>query len=454
MGNRLKTGTYFVLVVFMAGVVFGADWPQLQNGPQRHGYSAENIDTPISKTWAHGFYKEHLHPQSQPVTANGLLFIGTEHGTFYAFNANNGDMEWDYKTAGPILHTAGVEGGRVFFGDKSGCVYALNASDGGLVWRLDTNSLGDHSGFSTAVLLVEGKVFIASRRGTYYAIEQADGTIAWQVDIGAPVLMSSAYDNGRIFFGAMDMRCRALDAANGDTLWTSGELTGTAFKDYWPVCYDGKVILRPMQISGADVPGITMDHWYPGPQPQQEINDQLARIATLESNPLLRNMFCLDQVTGAETVIMHWSICTMNGAPPPPCVDGDGLLINPCRVIDWRGGWCRVNLSQRVATELLCESHEWSGGNPPGTGNKDENLCASAAGRLVFVFHTQEANAQYTGVWHLDRRQWTQMSPYGTDGWWWSNTQGGGTCPVSISNGKIYHTTQNTLNCRTAAAGQ
>jgi hypothetical protein len=436
--------------VFLAGLARGADWPQLQNGPQRQGYSSESVSLPLSNTWAHGFREEHLFPQSQPIIAGGKVFIGTEHGTFYAYDSSNGDESWTYPAGGPILHTAGVEGTKVFFGCKDSCVYALNTSDGSLAWKFNAETDGtivDRSGFSTAVLLAESKVFIVSRRGIYYALNQSDGSLAWYKDIGEGVLKSSAYESGRIFFGAMDMRCYALDSADGDILWTSGQLAGAAFKDYWPVCAGGKVLLRPLQVYGNDLPGIGMaSYWVTGPLSGAAITVQQNQITYLEANPQRRNMFCLDQATGAETVVMHWTQCCMNGAVTSPCVDGDGKLIVPVSGKDnWRGCWGRLDLGLRYVTEFLCEDPL----SNDGTGNKDENLCVSAAGRLVFVFHTQESNAQFTGAWNLDSRQWQQINPYSAEGFWWCNTQGGGTCPAAISNGRLYHTTQNTLNCRT-----
>ncbi len=449
--DNLKITLTISTLLCTAAVSFATDWPQLQNGPQRQGYSAENLSLPLSNTWAHGFRKEHLHPQSQPIVAGGQVFIGTEHGSFYAFNAANGAINWTYPAGGPILHTAAVEGDKVFFAGKDSCVYALSTSDGALAWKFDSQVDGiviDRSGFSTAILLADSKVFIASRRGIYYALSQTDGSLVWYKELGAPILMSSAYNNGRIFFGAMDMRCYALDAADGDILWTSGQLAGAAFKDYWPVCVAGKLLLRPMQVYGEDLPGIAMvSYWEVGPLSGAAITVQQNQITYLQANPQRRNLFCLDQATGAETVIMHWTQCTMNGATTPPCLDGDGKLIVPVSGKDnWRGCWGRLDLSLGYVTEFCCEDPL----SNDGTGNKDENLCVSAAGRLVFVMHTQESNAQFTGSYNLDTHQWERINPYSAESFWFSNTQGGGTCPASFSNGKIYHTTQNTLNCRTA----
>ena len=138
MNNFCKTLTTIILFLCTAGVLRAADWPQLQNGPQRQGYSAENLSLPLSNTWAKGFREEHLFPQSQPIIAGGKVFIGSEHGTFYAFNAaSGGNPLWTYPAGGAILHTAGVEGTKVFFAAKDSCVYALDTSTGALAWKFD-----------------------------------------------------------------------------------------------------------------------------------------------------------------------------------------------------------------------------------------------------------------------------------------------------------------------------
>lgn len=423
-----------------------SDWPQLQNGPQRLGYSSEKIDVPLKKTWAHGLSPERLHPQAQPIVAGGRLFIGTEMGNFHAYEAKTGRKLWSFRAGGPILHTAGVEDGKVFFGCLDGRVYAVSAGDGRLAWRFES---GLRTGFSTAVLLAENKVFIANRGGVYYCLSQRDGSVVWERDIGVPVLMSSAYDKGKLFFGAMDMRVYALDSKTGKVAWRSDTLWGAAFKDFWPVVYKGYVIVRPMKVSGSHA-GVAIE-WLNGPLPESELNKQRGMIRSLERDPRARNLFVLDQNTGKEALVVPgWSHNTMNGATTPPCVDGDGLLIAPAKLHDWRGGWGRLDLDRRLVVEVLAEDKVNKRGYKNGTGNGDENMNLSAAGRLVFTIHTEEGNAHFTGVWHLDRREWTHIGWYHNDGYFVSNTQGGGGNPMSISNGMLFHTSWNTLNARTA----
>ena len=434
----------------LAGAAAGADWPQLQNGPARLGYSPEKLDLPLKNAWAVGLAPERLHPQAQPVVAGGKVFIGTAMGTFHAFDVKKGERLWKFAAGGPILHTAGVEGGKVFFGCMDGCVYALHAADGGLAWKFDS---GLRTGFSTAVLLAQGRVFMANRGGTCFALSQKDGAVAWKQTIGTPILMSSAADDARVYFAAMDMRVYALDSGSGRIAWKSEPLPGAAFKDYWPVVYKDYVLVRPVKVSGG-ASGKPVE-WLRGPMPEAELAKQDSMVDSFDRNPASRNLFVLDAATGKEAMtVPHWINCTMNGATTPPCQDGDGRLIIPVTLHDWRGGWGRLDLAKRRVVEVLCDEYLDKEGRRRGMGNSDENLNVSAAGRLVLVFHAEEGNAQFTGVWNLDRREWTPVGGYHADGYFVSNTQGGGGNPPAIADAVIFHTSWNTLNARTASAAE
>ncbi|MCY3020778.1 MAG: PQQ-binding-like beta-propeller repeat protein [Planctomycetota bacterium] len=444
-GTILRTAWVWLFLGF-ALRAHASDWPQLQNGPQRLGYAADKIDAPFKNAWARGFSPERLHPQAQPVVADGRLFIGTEMANFYALDAKTGKQLWQHTAGGPILHTAGIAGGKVFYGCLDGTVQALNAADGTPAWKFES---GLRTGFSTAVLLAEGNVFIANRGGRYYALSQKDGSVVWQRDLGVPVLMSSACDKGKVFFGAMDMRVYALDSKSGNVLWQSDPLPGAAFKDYCPVVYKDVLLVRPMKVSGgAGGPAI---EWFSGPLPESEFAKQDALLKTFEKQPASKNLFVLDPNTGKEAfVVPHWVTDTMNGATCPPCTDAAGLLIVPVTLHDWRGGWGRLDLDKRRVVEVLAEEKmDPKKTYKRGTGNSDENLCVSAAGQLVFTIHTEEGNAHFTGAWHLGRREWTPIAPYHADQSFSSNTQGGGGTAFVIADGMLFHTSWNTLNART-----
>jgi len=436
----------FLLTLLLALPSQALDWPQLQGNPQRTGYSSENLSLPLSNAWVKGFSPERLHPQTQPIIAGGKVFIGTAMGTFYAFDAPTGAQLWKFSGAGPILHTAGTEGDKVFFGSMDGKVYALYQNSGGVAWMFDS---GERTGFSTAALLAGGRLFMANRSGRVYALDPATGGRLWMRDVGAPVLMSSAFDGGRIFVPAMDMRVHAMNAADGSIAWQSAPLRGSAFKDYHPVAHGGYVFIRPMAVSASDkLTNLSLQTV--GPLPDGEIAQQDAMVAAFQSQPNRKTFFVLNQSDGLEPFVLpHWSIVTMHGATCPPALDGDGKLIVPAQVVtsvgNWPGGWARLDLSRRRVTERMSLN---SGGT--GYGNIDENMAVSAAGRLVFLFHMQEGNAQFTGVWHADTKTWTRVGQYWTDRHFTNNTQGGGASAAAISGGMIFHNTSNNLNARRA----
>ena len=386
----------------LCGAALGADWPQLGNGPQHLGYSAEKLKGPFKIKWNVQFQPERLYPATQAVVADGRAFLGTESGNFHALDAATGQRLWKFPAAndgrvGPIMHTAGVEAGKVFFASMDGCVYALQAKTGRLAWKFDSKM---RTGFSTAVLLAEKKVFAANRGGTFFALGQADGTQAWKADVGCPLLQSPAYNHGRVYVAGMDMRLCALNAGTGKEIWKTDRIAGLAFKDYWPVVYRGLVIVRPM------------GGW---------------------------ETFFFEEVTGKLAAITFTGGVTMNGAVAPPCVDRDGKLVSSGGLKGtWQSGWCRFDLQTNQHQEISTAKG--------GRGNRDENMTPSAAGDLIFVMHCQEGNAQFTGCYDLQTKTWTRIR----GGPWMnmtSNTQGGGASQAVIAAGAMYHVSLHGLRC-------
>ena len=407
-GARLGAAALAVL----CAAAFAADWPQLGNGPKHLGYSPEDLNGPFRLKWNVQFQPERLYPAMQPVVVDGRVFLGTEGGRFHALDAASGKRVWQFpagraspgsalasgaERVGPVLHTAGVEAGKVFFASMDGCVYALEAKTGKLAWKFNSQM---RTGFSTAVLLADGKIFAANRGGTFFALSQADGTVAWKADTGCALLQSPACSRGRVYVAGMDMRLRALDVAGGKEVWKSGRMAGLAFKDYWPVVYRGLVIVRPM--------GGWETHFF-------------------------------DEKTGKPAAITLTGGVTMNGAVAPPCVDFRGKLVTSGGLKDtWQSGWCRFDLDTRKLEQISTQKG--------GRGNRDENMTPSAAGRLIFVMHCEEGNAQFTGFYDLRTKAWTRIR----GGPWrnmTSNTQGGGASQAVAAAGAMYHVSLHGLRC-------
>jgi outer membrane protein assembly factor BamB len=371
------------------------DWPQVQRDPQRTGYTPEVLGTDYEVAWSHNFYPERVFPQVQAIVCQGKVYVGTEYGNMYAFDAETGEQRWVYPVDAPVLASVACGGSKVFFGTMDGAVYALGADTGTLAWR---TQLSQRVGLSTAPVLAEDKVMLGGRSGIFYALD-FDGNALWQRDVGAPILQTAAYNDGRVFFGAMDMHVYAFNTADGTLAWRSGELNGLALKDYWPVVYQGTVLVRSACM-GA------------------------------ESN-VCENFYALDEGTGAEAVTLPlYCGMTQHGATAPPAIDRDGYLIVPVQHSDgYHAGIGRLALDTQQIVESLGDRYT----------NPDETMNWSCAANVIIALHFEGGQAfDLGGVYDLDSNAWLPWHRIGLPEPWY-NTQGGGINPPSIANGRFYH---------------
>jgi outer membrane protein assembly factor BamB len=436
------------------------DWPQVQRDPGRTGYSPEKLGKSFDVAWTHPFQPERINPQVQAIVSAGRVFVGTEMGNLYALDAKSGQVEWVYPVGAPVVNSVAVLEGTVFTGAMDGAIYAVGASNGNLVWK---KQLSDRLGISTAPLLADDKLFVGGRNGTFYAIEPDSGSILWTYETGAPILQTAAWSRGLVVFGAMDMRVYALYSANGTLAWRSVRLSGVALKDYWPVIWNGKVIVRTMDFGDID-PGFPFE-WFGassdwswlskyGPtiaagglaNVPDAMQAQNQAIADYYANPSGNeiSLYILDESSGQQSIVVpQWTVQTMHGATAPPCVDRDGTLVVP--VLFVRSGWGRLDLQKQRIVDILYDQKTRQGDplqpndTPAGMGNKDENLNVTCAENMILAMHIQEGNANFTGWFDQDERSWHLLGAGYTSGEMSSNTQGGGANPASIANGMVYH---------------
>lgn len=63
--------------------------------------------------------------RSSPAFADGVVYIGSFDHTFYALDAQTGDVVWKYKTGAAIDSSPFIADGIVYFGSKDGTLYAM-----------------------------------------------------------------------------------------------------------------------------------------------------------------------------------------------------------------------------------------------------------------------------------------------------------------------------------------
>jgi len=442
-------------------------WPQLQNTPQRTGYSPVTIRPPFQKKWDVRLTDldvgNRIQRTVQPIIAEGKVFLGCKNGRFFALGAKTGEVEWTFDAGGPIRHTAGYAKGKVFFAAFDGRVYALESATGKKAWAF---SNGRRHGFSTAVLLVGDKVFAVDRGGRLFCLNQSDGKEVWHYDAGAPVYQSPACNAGGIYFADEHMQVHGVKEADGSRLWRSKKLTGLSFQQYWPVVVHGVVIVRPLC---DDVIAC-----HEGGYKKGENDD-----------PSQQSMFLLDEKTGEELPpVEHYMIGVHQGTTPPPAVTRDGLLVSrwtggylndPTKKYTAMGGWldsspkaghmwALQDIRDREAPFVLLYPTHVPGAKKPGIavgiGPPDETSVNTVLGDLVTSIISMgwrefgriagaTPYARAHGVYSLteERWLWEGILPAGSGGSQFT----GGASAVSGADGLFYNVAWDTVQCHGSA---
>jgi len=386
-------------IMLSMGAALSADWPQLQHDAQHTGYTADCPEPPWRAAWQRSFAPEMIYPAVQAVIAGGRVFVGTKAGRMRALDMRTGEVLWMWEGAGPILHTAAVDGGRVFFASVTGvspdgqtaipgAIYALEAATGALQW-----SFAAPKGFTAAPLAAERRVFIGGRNGVFYAMDEQAGKPAWTFDAGAPILHTAAYAPpegnrpGLVIVGSEDIIVYALEAATGKLLWKSEQLYGETLKDFFAVVDGDKVLVRPMSsavgFASLDVKKDVLEAAFArGKYPEVPEAFQQEVAAGLQRNRFNQELFVLDLATGKEVFQPLVVKCgTLDGPVAPPALDG-------------RGNWVTCYYAKGMAWQTTARLDGATGrvkdivSDPAlNRGNSDENENYSVGGRIVFVMH-------------------------------------------------------------------
>lgn len=352
---------------------------------------------------------------SQPVVANGVVFIGSANGSVHAVELASGKDLWTTQVGAPICHTLACADRRVHAAALDGGIHAFDQQTGAPAWTARIS----RRGFSAAPLVLNQTLFIGGRDGFFYAVAAADGKILWRVDTGAPIVQSAAATEGRIVFVNEAMRAFCLEAASGKVLWTAGPLPGRTVRDYWPVIHQGKIVIRtaeagPRVLSGG-LEALQRKLFWPVSYSKEPVKDQqvLFKATSVEEivteqemfaeffrqHPLVRTCIVLNLADGREPCTASVVTgCRNTGVPPPPALAADGNLYTTFRTSAADRGVmditdCAVGrfdvVTGRIAPPLLCGQARVGdivGARTPFELTSDETVTLSSGGKLIFGF--------------------------------------------------------------------
>jgi outer membrane protein assembly factor BamB len=286
-----------VLFVPLAVVLTSCDWSQFRYVASHSGDNETEsaISTSNVSTLTVDYTADVGATTSSPVTASGVVYIGSQNGDLYAFDANgntncSGTPKtcaplWTAATGGEILSSPAVVNGVVYVGSGDGKLYAFDAAGNtncsgtpktcAPLWTASTVSFIDSS-----PTVANGVVYIGSNGSAntnFFAFDAAGNTNCsgtpktcaplWVGSTGN-INSSAAVTGGKVYVGSDDGNLYVFDAAGTTNcsgvpkvctaLWTYQSGTGGSFEASPSVVngvvYDGDLFAR---VSAFDAAGNT-----------------------------------------------------------------------------------------------------------------------------------------------------------------------------------------------------
>ncbi len=178
---------------------------------KKGGIVALDAQTGAEK-WAVRSMPEYTHGSPLYVSREKAVYIGSNDGTLFAFNAKNGSVLWTYKTKGAIKETGCYDPitRLVFFGSHDGRLYALNARTGALQWSYDTGEA-----IYAAPCIYKDTVIIPSLNKNVYSLSCNDGTLNWTHVTQGRIFSSPVVRSDEVWIGGNDGILRVLSATSG-----------------------------------------------------------------------------------------------------------------------------------------------------------------------------------------------------------------------------------------------
>jgi outer membrane protein assembly factor BamB len=157
------------------------------------------------------------HSLASPAVMNGRVFLGGGFGSysFYAFNANDGGLAWQYQTSDDGPTAAVVEGDHVVFNSES-CELEVLTTDGAPVWK---KWLGDPLMSMPAV--AAGRVYMAypgttgDRQHYLACFDLRTGREYWKSPIEGEVITTPVLAEEHVHFATLHGTIYRLRQSDG-----------------------------------------------------------------------------------------------------------------------------------------------------------------------------------------------------------------------------------------------
>src|SRR5436309_1642443 len=123
---------------------------------------------------------------SSPAVANGFVYVGSQDGNLYAFDAATGQKKGVANVGNSTSSSPTIADGLIYIGSDNGNLYAFDATMAGQSnwvpkWVAATNPATPtkQRGIASSPAVADGLVYVSSRDGKLYAFDASTGQPKW-----------------------------------------------------------------------------------------------------------------------------------------------------------------------------------------------------------------------------------------------------------------------------------
>jgi outer membrane protein assembly factor BamB len=227
IGGRVRIYALLCATIAATASIARGDWTHFRFDPAHHGVnpnettlSTANVGN-LTVKWRTNIGGGCFASAS---VVSGKLYTadtGSANGKLHALDIATGQELWTFPSdALPGDHawtTPPVANGIVYFGVNRPIpvVYAVNAISGQEIWH----HTGPVANIVSSPALESGRLYVAFTDGTIRALDANNGQVIWSVNHPGGAFSSPAVADGRLYIAIHNSGLLALDANTGSQLW-------------------------------------------------------------------------------------------------------------------------------------------------------------------------------------------------------------------------------------------
>jgi len=161
-----------------------------------------------------------------PVVEGGVLFCGSMNGTFFAIDAETGQLLWKFAAPYPISSRAALHKNSVCF-ESGNNLIALDRNTGRELWRYVAKpyrpifSLDLTDYHRSSPVIADEVVYYGDDWGNLNGVDASSGKLAFQftTETARPIRCTPAIEKGVVFFGDWEGDVYAVSLTGGKLIW-------------------------------------------------------------------------------------------------------------------------------------------------------------------------------------------------------------------------------------------